>query len=111
MTTINPNLFHNFRAERQYTKTETGGQIAFERNLPNGKSVTGTTTITRLEDGGANVSKSRTLPNGVTLSKERTFSAEQVEAFQTRFNNNLIQVDGDGSGATTNNLPTTNIEV
>ncbi|MFN7307833.1 MAG: hypothetical protein ACK5V0_10055 [Alphaproteobacteria bacterium] len=70
--------------DRSYTRTENGAQIEYQRQLQNGKSVTGQTIITMGEDGSATVNASRTGPNGNSKAVEKTFTADQVESFKDR---------------------------
>jgi hypothetical protein len=78
---------HAFRnVERTYTKTETGGQINFQRSLANDQTITGQTNMIKNENGGVTVNISATGPNGNTKSVERTFTPEQIDAVKTRLN-------------------------
>ena len=72
--------FH--KVERNFTKTETGVQIDFQRELRNGQAITRQTTITNNEDGGATVSVNHTGRNGNTKTLEKTYTSEQVAAFK-----------------------------
>ena len=72
--------------ERSFTKTDTGAQIDVQRQLRNGHSVAGRTTLTMGDDGSASVVSSRTGPNGNSKLVEKTFSAEEVAAFKERLN-------------------------
>jgi hypothetical protein len=72
--------FH--KIERNFTKTETGVQIDFQRELRNGQTISRQTTITNNEDGGATVNVNHTGRNGQTKTLEKTYTPEQVAAFK-----------------------------
>jgi hypothetical protein len=86
MNTIPVNLPAFRNVERSYTKTNTGGQIDFQRQLQNDKSITKQTTITKNEDGGATINVTRTGLNNNSKSVEKTFSNEQVDSFMDNLN-------------------------
>ena len=75
--------FH--KIERNFTKTETGVQIDFQRELRNGQTISRQTTITSNEDGGATVNVNHTGRNGQTKTLEKTYTPEQVAAYKEQF--------------------------
>jgi hypothetical protein len=72
--------------DRSYTRTENGTQIDYQRQLRNGKTLTGQANITMGEDGSATLNATRTGPNGNSTSVDKTFTAEQVGSFKDRLN-------------------------